>query len=134
VTLEICNSSDSEALCCRYQDLVISWCSDIRYRLAMATSTLDTAALIEQFQSIGLSKPKATEAVKSPKSATVLKDLIQKNHLASRSLGDKQASLVLTYAIHLAKPPAEIRETAKETIVVDGIVEGQLKSVDQVNG
>src|SRR3954470_21263846 len=102
----------------------------------MATSTLDTAALTELFQSIGLSKPKATEAVKSPKSAAVLQDLIETHHLPSRGLGDKQAGLVLTYAIHLAKSasPADVREVEKERMVVDGIVGGQLKSVDQVNG
>jgi hypothetical protein len=99
----------------------------------MMASNSEADSLTSLFQSIGLTEAKAKEATKSPKSAAILKDMIQKHDLGSRGVTDKQAGLIVTYAIHVSKS-SEIVEDAKKELVLEGIVQGQLKSVDQVNG
>lgn len=87
------------------------------------------AELIATFQTIGLSSAKATDAARNPKNAAVLKDLIVANSLNATALDEKRASLVATLAIqagNLGEP--------ERTFAVDAIVDGRLKSVDQVSG
>jgi len=95
---------------------------------------LDT--LIPLFRSIGLSQSKATEAAKSSKSAATLKSLIEKYRLAERDhdggLQEKQAGLVAAFAVQIAKSGG--LGDGEETYVLDKILEGGLKSVDQVTG
>ncbi|RDB22773.1 putative glutamine--tRNA ligase [Hypsizygus marmoreus] len=86
--------------------------------------------LIPLFKSIGLSQAKAQEAVKSPKSAAILKDIIEKHSLLSRGLDEKQAGLVVTLAVTLAKSEG-VGEQERQ-YVISRIADGKLKSVDQV--
>lgn len=84
------------------------------------------------FQSIGLSQAKAKEAGKNQKSAATLQDLIQKHNLTSLGLDERQAVLVTAFAGHVSKV-SEIGDEEKG-FVVKYILEGKLKSVDQVAG
>lgn len=90
--------------------------------------------LISQFKSLGLSQAKAVEAAKSPKSAAILKDLIEKYALVNEKggLDEKQASLVVALSGNLAK--SEATGEAEQKYMLDKILEGKLKSVDQVSG
>ena len=85
--------------------------------------------LIELFQTIGFSKPKATETAKSAKTSTILKDIIEKNNLSSRSPDEKKASLISNVAIQGAK-----LGDAEKTYVVEAIYDEKLKSAEQVSG
>ncbi|KAF9268161.1 glutamine-tRNA ligase [Marasmius fiardii PR-910] len=86
--------------------------------------------LISLFKSIGLNQAKASEAAKSPKAAATLKSLIDKYSLNSRNdVNEKNAGLVATLAGQLSK--VECKEEA-EKYVLERILDGKLKSVDQV--
>ncbi|KAK7470461.1 Glutaminyl-tRNA synthetase [Stygiomarasmius scandens] len=87
-------------------------------------------ALISLFKSIGLTQAKAAEATKSPKAATTLKDLIAKYSLTTRGLDEKQAGLIAALAGQLAK--SSNVDSEKEEYVLNKILDGSLKSVDQV--
>ncbi|KAG7449026.1 glutaminyl-tRNA synthetase [Guyanagaster necrorhizus] len=97
----------------------------------MATSQTDPALnpVVPLFKSLGLTQAKALEAAKSPKSATVLKDIIEKYSLVGRA-DEKQGSLVVALAGQLAK--SENVGEPERKYVIDKILEGDLKSVDQV--
>lgn len=99
----------------------------------MATSKTDPTLnpLVSLFKSLGLTQAKALEAAKSPKSAAVLQDLIEKHSLVGRT-DEKQASLVVALAGQLSK--SENVGEPERKYVIDKILEGDLKSVDQVTG
>lgn len=84
--------------------------------------------------SIGLSQAKAIEAVKSPKIAAELKDIVETYGLHTRAekLDDKQASLVVALAGQLVKSDP-IAEDGR-AYVVQRIVDARLKTVEQVTG
>lgn len=84
------------------------------------------------FKSIGLSQSKAVEANKNPKSSAVLKDLIEKHNLVNVRLDEKRAVLVTALAGNLAKSVA-VGDNEKSFVVSD-ILEGNLRTVDQVSG
>ncbi|KAG8998880.1 hypothetical protein FRB93_013447 [Tulasnella sp. JGI-2019a] len=86
------------------------------------------AELIASFQAIGLSSAKATDAARNPKNAAALKGLIVTNDLTAASLDEKRASLIATLAIQTGNLGEKERAYA-----VDAIVNGRLKSVDQVS-
>jgi glutaminyl-tRNA synthetase len=88
--------------------------------------------LVLLFKSIGLPQSKAIEANKNPKSAVALKDLIEKHNLVAAKLDEKQAVLITAFAGNLSKAVA-VGDVEKSFVVVN-ILEGQLKSVDQVSG
>jgi glutaminyl-tRNA synthetase len=88
----------------------------------------ETAVYIDLFKSIGLTQAKAAEAAKSAKSAALLQGLIERHSLAGR-VDEKQAGLVAALAVQGAKIGEDERG-----YVVDAIVDGRLKSTDQVNG
>lgn len=88
-------------------------------------------SLVPLFKSIGLTQAKAAEAAKSPKSANLLKDIIEQKSLVG-TLDDKQAGLVAAFAVQLSKTEAVTDEG--RTYIIDKIIEGKLKSVDQVTG
>ncbi|KAJ7094594.1 glutamine-tRNA ligase [Mycena belliarum] len=83
-------------------------------------------------KSIGLSQAKAVEAVKSPKIAAELKDIVETYSLHTRveKLDDKRAGLIVALAGQLVKSEAVAEE--KRALVVRKIVDAQLKTVDQV--
>ena len=89
----------------------------------------ETAAYIELFKSIGLTQAKAAEAAKSAKSAALLQRLIEEHGLTGGRIDDKQAGLVAALAVQSAKIGEDERGYA-----VNAIVDGRLKSTDQVNG
>jgi hypothetical protein len=89
-------------------------------------------ALIALFKSIGLTQSKAAEAAKSPKSAATLKDLIHENALIGVKLDEKHAGLVAAFAVKLAKSDALKHD--QSSLIIKRIVDGGLKSVDQVSG
>ncbi|CAL1701118.1 unnamed protein product [Somion occarium] len=93
-----------------------------------AALSAEIAELIELFKSIGLTQSKAAEAAKSPKSASTLKDIIQKHGLIEKNLEEKQAVLLATLAVQGAKLGDVERGYA-----VDAILDGRLKSTDQVS-
>lgn len=95
-----------------------------------SSNAADTAPLIDLFKSIGLTQAKAAEAAKNPKSATIFKDLIEKYALVGK-LDEKQAGLVAALAVQQSK--SNVGEEEK-SYVVNAILDGRLKSVDQVNG
>ncbi|KAF8076578.1 glutamine-tRNA ligase [Lyophyllum atratum] len=87
--------------------------------------------LVPLFKSIGLSQAKALEAAKSPKSATILKDVIETHPVIARGeLDEKQAGLIVALAGALAK--SDGIGAADRAYVVAKIIENKLKSVDQV--
>ncbi|KAJ7228485.1 tRNA synthetases class I, catalytic domain-containing protein [Mycena pura] len=88
--------------------------------------------VVPLLESIGLSHAKAVEAVKSPKIAAELRDIIetQSLHLRAQTLDDKQASLIVALAGQLVKSDPIPEE--KRAYVVHRILDAQLKTVDQV--
>jgi glutaminyl-tRNA synthetase len=88
--------------------------------------------LVILFKSIGLPQSKAVEANKSAKSALVLKDLIEKYDLAATKLDEKRAVLITSFAGNLSKAIA-VGDDEKSFVISD-ILDGKLKSVDQVSG
>jgi len=89
----------------------------------------ETTAYIDLFKSIGLSQAKASEASKNAKSAALLQDLIERHALTGRRIDEKQAGLVAALAVQGAKIGEDERG-----YVVNAIIDGRLKSTDQVNG
>jgi glutaminyl-tRNA synthetase len=89
----------------------------------------ETAAYVDLFKSIGLSKAKASEAAKSAKGAALLQDLIERHALTGGRVDEKQAGLVAALAVQGAKVGEDERG-----YVVHAIIDGRLKSTDQVNG
>ena len=89
----------------------------------------ETAELIELFKSIGLTQSKAAEAAKSPKSAAVLKEIIETNKLSEKQIEEKQAVLLASLAVQGSKLGEREREYA-----VEAILDGRLKTTDQVSG
>ncbi|GJJ07401.1 hypothetical protein Clacol_001603 [Clathrus columnatus] len=85
-------------------------------------------SLLSLFQAIGLSSTKATETVRNQKSASSLKDLIDRSDLTSAGLGEKQSNFVLQVALQGSK-----LGTVQQDYIVKYIVAGKLKSSDQVS-
>jgi glutaminyl-tRNA synthetase len=88
----------------------------------------ETAAYVDLFKSIGLTQAKAAEAAKSAKSAELLQGLIERYSLTGR-VDEKQAGLVAALAVQGTKIGEDERG-----YVVNAIIDGRLKSTDQVNG
>ena len=93
-------------------------------------TTEEIDALTAKFETIGLNKAKAKDAAKSSKIAEPLKHLVETFGLAERSVNDKQASLL----VYLAPPSSRLSGDQERGYVVDRIIDGKLKSTDQVNG
>lgn len=87
-------------------------------------------ALATKFEAVGLNQAKAKDAAKSPKIAEPLKHLVETFNLSERSVTDKQASLL----VHFAPPSSKLADDQERGYIVDRIVDGKLKSTDQVNG
>ncbi|KAI0082442.1 glutamine-tRNA ligase [Panus rudis PR-1116 ss-1] len=93
-----------------------------------AAPSAEIAEIIELFKSIGLTQSKAAEAAKSPKSATTLKDIIDRYGLVGRNLEEKQAVLLAALAVQSSK-----LAEAERGYAVSAILDGRLKSTDQVS-
>jgi glutaminyl-tRNA synthetase len=90
---------------------------------------ISPSAYIDLFTSIGLTHAKASEAAKNAKSAALLQDLIERHALTGGRIDEKQAGLVAALAVQGAKIGEDERG-----YVVNAIIDGRLKSTDQVNG
>ncbi|KAG6903466.1 hypothetical protein C0995_005489 [Termitomyces sp. Mi166 len=89
-----------------------------------------TDPLVSLFKSIGLTQAKAQEAAKSPKSAVILKDIIESYPtVSSGELDEKQAGLIVALSGALAK--ASVGSAEKDYLIAT-ILKNRLKSVDQV--
>lgn len=94
----------------------------------------NTTELIELFKTLGLPQSKAAEAAKNPKSAGILKELVEVpgyNIATKKPYDEKRAVLVSAMAGLLAKSDLGVGE---REYVVDRIDDGKLKTVDQVTG
>lgn len=98
----------------------------------MSKTTPSNEHLIPLFQSIGLTQAKALEAAKSPKPATILKEIIEQKKLVTKGLDEKKAGLVVALASALSKSPNVANQ--ERDYVLEKILGSDLKSVDQVNG
>ncbi|KAF9481805.1 glutaminyl-tRNA synthetase [Pholiota conissans] len=90
----------------------------------------DENRLVPLFESIGLTKAKALEAIKSPKSAAILKEIIESNGDLLAGLEGKQATLLYNLAVFISKTGTV--GSNERDYVVKAIKESRLKSVDQV--
>ena len=97
--------------------------------MAKAAPSAETEELIELFKSIGLTQSKAAEAAKSAKSASILKEIIEKKDLAGKNIDEKTGVLLAALAVQASK----LGDSEKE-YAVDAILDGRLKSTDQVAG
>lgn len=98
----------------------------------MSKTTPSNEPLVHLFESIGLTRAKALEAAKSPKPAAVLKEIIEQNESVAKGLQEKQAGLVVALASALSK--SQNVADPEKGYVLGKILNGDLKSVDQVNG
>jgi len=98
----------------------------------MSKLTPENEPLIHLFQSIGLTQSKALEAVKSAKPAAILKEIIDENEIIARGLDEKRAGLLVALSNALSKSPSTSKP--EKDYVLARILNGDLKSVDQVNG
>lgn len=98
----------------------------------MSKITPENEPLVRLFQSIGLTQSKALEAAKSAKPAAILKEIIDENEIAAKGSDEKRAGLLVALSNALSKSPGISR--AGKDYVLDRILDGDLKSVDQVNG
>lgn len=89
----------------------------------------ETAELVELFKKIGLTQAKAAEAAKNPKAASTLRTIIESHDLVNKQLDDKQAVLLAALAV----PGSKLGE-AERSYAVDAILDGRLKTTDQVSG
>lgn len=92
----------------------------------------DSSSLVSLFKSIGLTQAKAADAVKAPKSAYILKEIIESHAVVAGGLDEKKASLISTLAILLAK--ASTVGSDEREYVINCILHSKLKTVDQITG
>ena len=85
--------------------------------------------LVALFKSIGLDQKKAEDVVGSAKTSQSLRELIESNGLPDKGLDAKQGTLLSGFAVQAPKLGPEER-----TYAVNKIVDGSLKSADQVSG
>jgi glutaminyl-tRNA synthetase len=97
------------------------------------TEAASTDELVALFKSFGLTQAKAAEAAKNPKSANVLKQLVEdsKYGVSGKTLDEKQAVLISSFASQLAKTNLG---DAERTYVISAVLDGRLKSTDQITG
>ena len=97
-----------------------------------ASDAAETAELVELFKKIGLTQSKAAEAAKSAKSAANLRAIIEERDLTNCAppLEEKQAVLLAALAVQSA---GKI-EDAERNYAVGAVLDGRLKSTDQVAG
>ena len=95
-------------------------------------SEQDSSSLVSLFKSIGLTQAKAADAVKAPKSANILKEIIESHAVVAGGLDEKKASLISTLAILLAK--ASAIDYDEREYVINCILYSKLKTVDQTTG
>jgi glutaminyl-tRNA synthetase len=89
------------------------------------------AALITQFQSIGLTEAKATDVARNSKNAATLSELIEKNQLATKAIDSKRGALLTTLAVSVSG--GQLGQSERD-YATGAIVDGRLKTTEQVAG
>lgn len=89
----------------------------------------ENASLISLFSSLGLSKNAAENLVRAPKQSAPFKALIDDYDLAGKTFDDKQAAALVKLSAIGGK-----LQSPERGFVVSKIVDGSLKSPDQVTG
>ena len=87
------------------------------------------AELLQLFTSFGLSETKSVEAIRNPKTAATLKEIIVSCNLTEHPLDDKQSGLVALLANQGAKLPEDERN-----YVARAVADGRLKTTNQLSG
>lgn len=87
------------------------------------------AAVIAQFQSIGLTQAKATDVARNPKNSASLSDLVSKNSLQDKGIDAKRGALLTTLAVS-----GQQLDESGRSYICGAIVDGRLKSEDQIAG
>ncbi len=95
-------------------------------------SSASESELVTLFTKTGLTKAKAGELVKSPKSAAILKEIIETNRAVASGVEEKTAMLLSALSIALSK--AGGIDAMKRDYVVKAILESKLVSIDQISG
>ena len=112
---------------------LLSSISFLQYFITMSKpNEQDSSSLVSLFKSIGLTQTKAADAVKAPKSANILKEIIESHAVVAGGLDEKKASLISTLAILLAK--ASTVGSDEREYVINCILCSKLKTVDQITG
>jgi len=101
-------------------------------RLQSMSKSESSVDLIILFTKIGLSKAKAEEAAKSPKSSAILKEIIECNNDVLSGIDEKKATLLSNLSIALSKT-SDI-DVVRRDYVVKAILESKLATVDQISG
>ncbi|CAG7848705.1 Probable glutamine--tRNA ligase; AltName: Full=Glutaminyl-tRNA synthetase; Short=GlnRS [Serendipita indica DSM 11827] len=86
------------------------------------------AELLQLFKSFGLSETKSAEAIRNPKTAATLKEIVVACNLAEHPLDDKQSGLVALLANQGGKLPEEERN-----YIARAIADGRLKTTNQLS-
>lgn len=96
----------------------------------------ETVAQITAFKSIGLSDAKSLEVARSAKQAVILASLIDRADLRAKKsngeLDDKKTALILSLCV--ASASSSKLEEAGRLYALDAILNGRLKSNEQVSG
>ena len=87
------------------------------------------AELISLFKSSGISEVKTLEAVRNPKTAAALKQLVQDNRFNEKPLDNKSAGLLASLASQASKLGDDVRN-----YIARAIADGRLKTTDQLSG
>jgi glutaminyl-tRNA synthetase len=85
--------------------------------------------LLLLFKSFGLSETKSVEAVRNPKTAAALKEIVVACNLNANPLDDKQAGLIASLAAQgtkLADP--------ERNYIGNAVADGRIRSTDQLSG
>jgi len=88
--------------------------------------------LVSLFTKMGLTKAKAEEATKAPKSAAILANIVETNGALASGVDEKKATLLSALSIALSKSAG--LEDAKQDYAVTAILDSKLTGVDQVSG
>jgi len=89
------------------------------------------AELVSLFTKIGLTKARAEEIIKSPKSAAILKEIIESNP-GITSFDDKKITLLPSLSIALSKSTGI--DPVRRDYAVKAILDSKLTTIDQISG
>lgn len=87
------------------------------------------AKLVELFATISLTGSRATETLSNPKHAAAVENAITELDLSSKAIDAKASALIVA-----ATSPKSNLDKPKRDYLVGRILDGSLKSTDQVNG
>lgn len=102
---------------------------NVNFTMAPAPSAEEIQALADYFQQCGLAPARAAEACKNLKAAVAAHALFLANHIETAGLSDKQILVLL----QVPKEGAALTDEGRNYIV-QAIVAGRIKSLDQVSG